>query len=56
MPEPYTAIEKTFSFKNELWMDGKNRFLVSTIKAIIILKNIYVMIFMIFFNTTKTIK
>jgi len=35
----YAAIERIFSITNVLWTDEKNRFLVPTIKAVIILKN-----------------
>ncbi|KAL4131790.1 hypothetical protein QTP88_009047 [Uroleucon formosanum] len=39
MPGTNAAIERVFSITNMLWSDEKNRFLVPTIKSIIILKN-----------------
>jgi hypothetical protein len=39
MPGTNAAIKRVFSITNVLWTDEKNRFLVPTIKSIIILKN-----------------
>lgn len=39
MPGTNPAIERVFSITNVLWTDDKNRFLVPSIKAIIILKH-----------------
>lgn len=39
MPGTNAAIERVFSITNMLWTDEKNRFIVPTIKSIIILKN-----------------
>lgn len=39
IPGTNAAVERTFSNINILWSDEKNRFLIDTIKAIIIVKN-----------------
>lgn len=41
MPGTNAAVERTFSNINVLWSDEKNRFLIDTIKSIIIVKNYF---------------
>jgi len=61
MPGTNGAIERVFTTTNMLWTDEKNRFPLSIIKAIIILKNHFKKyscndFYDLFANTTETIK